>query len=157
MCNYCGCRSFPLIGRLTEEHEAIINAAGRLRSAIAASGGEPAGALEALDALRALLTPHTVTEESGLFAELRAEGSLADEVDKLCAEHEDIHQVLATVDRAAPDWAPVLAALDRLRRHIDAEEHGLFPAAVIALPMPAWDRLTPSTARVGDGEPGSAG
>jgi hemerythrin-like domain-containing protein len=37
----------------------------------------------------------------------------------------------------------VLAALDRLHRHIDNEEHGLFPAAVIALPIDAWDRVTP--------------
>lgn len=144
MCNYCGCRSFPLIGRLTADHEAIINAAGRLRRAISTGDGDQAEALDALEALLALLTPHTVTEETGLFAELRAEGSLADEVDKLCAEHEDIHQVLVRADRAAPDWAPVLAALDRLLRHIDAEEHGLFPAAVIALPISAWDRLTPA-------------
>jgi len=144
MCNYCGCRSFPLIGRLTEEHEAIINATGRLRRAISTGDGDRVEALDALDALLELLAPHTVTEENGLFAELRAEGSLADEVDKLCAEHADIHQALVRVDRAAPDWAPVLAALDRLLRHIDAEEHGLFPAAVIALPISAWDRLTPA-------------
>jgi hypothetical protein len=67
-----------------------------------------------------------------LFSELRAEGSLAEAVAKLCAEHDDIHGVLGGIDRAAPDWP---AALDRLRRHIDNEEHGLFPAAVIALPI----------------------
>ncbi|HET8681884.1 MAG TPA: hypothetical protein VFM54_08430 [Micromonosporaceae bacterium] len=38
-----------------------------------------------------------------------------------------------------------LTALDRLHRHIDNEEHGLFPAAVVALPIPAWDRITPAT------------
>ena len=27
-CNYCGCREFPLIGRLTVEHETIANSAG---------------------------------------------------------------------------------------------------------------------------------
>ena len=77
-----------------------------------------------------------------MFAELRTEGSLIDAVDKLCAEHDDIHGVLGAVDRTAPDWPVVLGALDRLRRHIDNEEHGLFPAAVIALPIPAWDRIT---------------
>ncbi|TYB35447.1 hemerythrin domain-containing protein [Micromonospora sp. AP08] len=86
MCNYCGCRQFPLIGRLSAEHEAITDA----------------------------------------------------------AEHDDIHGVLGAVDRTAPDWPPVLAALDRLHRHVDNEEHGLFPAAVIALPIPAWDRITPA-------------
>lgn len=139
MCNYCGCRSFPLIGQLTAEHEAIANAAGRLRRAVTLGEGEPVGALEDL---LALLLPHTSTEETGLFVELRAEGSLAEAVDILCAEHDHIHGVLGAVDRAAPDWTPVLAALDRLHRHIDNEEHGLFPASVIALPIDAWDRVT---------------
>jgi hemerythrin-like domain-containing protein len=62
----------------------------------------------------------------------------------LCAEHDDIHGVLGGVVRTAPDWPAALAALDLLRRHIDNEEHGLFPAAVVALPMPAWDRITPA-------------
>jgi hypothetical protein len=97
----------------------------------------------ALDELLALLMPHTGAEESGLFAELRAEGSLAEAVDQLCAGHDDIHGVLSAASRSAPNWAAVLAALDRLRRHIDNEEHGLFPAAVIALPIEAWDRVTP--------------
>lgn len=143
MCNYCGCRSFPLIAQLTEEHERITNAAGRLRRAVTQPGADPGAAL---DELLALLKPHTSTEETGLFAELRAEGSLAGAVAKLCAEHEDIHGVLGAVDRAAPDWSAVLAALDRLHRHIDNEEHGLFPAAVIALPIDAWDRVTTSPA-----------
>ena len=141
MCNYCGCREFPLIGRLSAEHEAIANAAGRLRTAVQAGGAD---ALVALDDLLALLMPHTATEEEGLFVELRAEGSLAEAVAKLCAEHDDIHGVLGGVDRADPDWPGVLAALDRLHRHIDNEEHGLFPAAVISLPIPAWDRITPT-------------
>ncbi|MEV0425657.1 hemerythrin domain-containing protein [Micromonospora sp. NPDC050495] len=141
MCNYCGCRDFPLIGQLSTEHESISDAAGRLRSAIHRADPD---ALRALDDLLALLTPHTTVEEGGLFAELRAEGSLAEAVARLCAEHRDIHGVLGAVDRAAPDWPTVLAALDRLHRHIDNEEHGLFPAAVIALPIPAWDRITPT-------------
>ncbi|WP_018255518.1 hemerythrin domain-containing protein [Salinispora mooreana] len=140
MCNYCGCREFPLIGQLTAEHEAIANAAGRLRTAIN-SGADNRIAL--LDDLLALLMPHTEAEERGLFLELRAEGTLTEAVEQLCDEHDDIHGVLSTVDRAAPDWSAVPAALDRLHRHIDNEEHGLFPAAVIALPISAWDRLTP--------------
>ncbi|MCI4066915.1 hemerythrin domain-containing protein [Micromonospora sp. R77] len=141
MCNYCGCRDFPLIGRLSAEHEAIADAAGRLHAAVRSGDADP---LPALDALLALLMPHTTTEENGLFQELRAEGSLAAAVEKLCAEHDDIHGALGAVDRADPDWPAVLAALDRLHRHIDNEEHGLFPAAVIALPIPAWDRITPT-------------
>jgi hemerythrin-like domain-containing protein len=140
VCNYCGCREFPLIGRLTAEHEEIANSAGLLRTAITSGVGDPVGRL---NALLALLMPHTDSEERGLFVELRAEGSLTEAVDKLCDEHDDIHGVLGAVDRTAPDWPAVLVALQGLHRHIDNEEHGLFPAAVIALPIPAWDRLTP--------------
>ncbi len=146
MCNYCGCREFPLIGRLTAEHEAIAEAAGRLRDAITKGTGDPQALL---DALLGLLKPHTAAEERGLFAELRAEGSLAGAVEQLCAEHDDIHGVLNAVDRSGPDWPAVLGALQRLRRHIDNEEHGLFPAAVIALPIPAWERLDPRPAESG--------
>lgn len=142
MCNYCGCREFPLIGRLSEEHGTIAETAGDLRRAIEA--GRETDARRFLDDLLGLLMPHTITEETGLFAELRDEGTLADAVDRLCAEHEDIHGVLSAVDRSAPDWSAVLAALRRLHRHIDNEEHGLFPAAVIALPISAWDRITPA-------------
>lgn len=144
MCNYCGCRDFPLIAALTAEHEAITNAAGRLRRAITHGEGDP---VAALDDLLALLVPHTSSEETGLFAEVRAEGSLTEAVDRLCAEHADIHGVLGAVDRSAPHWPPVLAALDWLHRHIDNEEHGLFPAAVVALPIDAWDRITPTRHR----------
>ncbi|MGW0436833.1 hemerythrin domain-containing protein [Micromonospora sp. NPDC003197] len=144
MCNYCGCRDFPLIAQFSAEHEEITNAAGRLRTAITHGNGDR---LTRLDDLVRLLLPHTSAEEDGLFAELRAEGSLTEGVDALCAEHDDIHGVLGSVDRADPDWSVVLAALDRLVRHIDNEEHGLFPAAVITLPIDAWDRITPAPAR----------
>ncbi|MDP9868221.1 MULTISPECIES: hemerythrin domain-containing protein [Streptosporangium] len=147
MCNYCGCRDFPLIGRLSEEHWQIEETAGALRRAINES--RYGDALSLLDGLLAQLIPHTATEENGLFAELRAEGSLAEAVDRLCAEHDEIHEVFGTVDRTAPDWAAVLEAIGKLRRHIDSEEHGLFPASVIMLPISAWDRITPQQSTVG--------
>ncbi|MCK2220161.1 hemerythrin domain-containing protein [Actinomadura sp. ATCC 31491] len=142
MCNYCGCREFPLIGRLSAEHWDIEECAGELRRAIRA--GREAEALALLEELFGRLVPHTAAEEGGLFAELRAEGTLAGEVERLCDEHTGIHGVLGTVDRAAPDWPAVLDALDRLHQHIDHEEHGLFPASVIMLPLAAWDRITPT-------------
>jgi hypothetical protein len=147
MCNYCGCREFPLIGRLSQEHWDIKECAGALRRAI--HEGRHGEATALLDELLAQLVPHTAAEESGLFAELRAEGSLADEVERLCAEHTDIHGVLGAIDRTAPDWPAVLEALDRLHQHIDHEEHGLFPAAVIMLPFAAWDHITPEQSSAG--------
>jgi hypothetical protein len=42
VCNYCGCRDFPLIGRLSAEHEEIANARTRTEAAALASAvGEP--------------------------------------------------------------------------------------------------------------------
>lgn len=143
MCNYCGCREFPLIGQLSEEHWDIEECAGALRRAV--GEGRHGEAVTLLEELLARLMPHTALEEGGLFAELRADGPLAEEVERLCAEHADIHGVLGAIDPAAPDWPAVLAALDLLRRHIDHEEHGLFPAAVIMLPLAAWDRITPQS------------
>ncbi|MFG1945829.1 hemerythrin domain-containing protein [Nonomuraea sp. NPDC048826] len=140
MCNYCGCRDFPLIGRLSEEHAEIGEVARTLRRAVDQAAYDEAR--ELLDELLALLLPHTAEEERGLFAELREEGSLEEEVDRLCGEHAEIHGVLAAVDRENPDWNRVLGAVSRLHLHIDKEEHGLFPAAVIVLPIPAWERIT---------------
>jgi hemerythrin-like domain-containing protein len=122
---------------------AIEETAGELRRAVLAGRTDEATSL--LDTLVGLLTPHVAAEENGLFAELRAEGSLADGVDRLRAEHEDLHHAFGGVNRADPDWPAVLAGLDRLHRHIDNEEHGLFPAAVVALPIATWDRITPVT------------
>lgn len=140
MCNYCGCRDFPLIGRLSQEHADIGEVARALRRAV--DQGAHDEAREFLDELLALLLPHTAEEERGLFAELRTEGSLAAEVARLCGEHAQIHQVLTAIDRADPDWDRVRDAVQLLHDHIDKEEHGLFPAAVIVLPIPAWDRIT---------------
>jgi hypothetical protein len=148
MCNHCGCRDFPLIGRLSEEHWQIGETAGALRRAI--GEGRYGEAASLLDELLAQLLPHTAVEENGLFAELRAEGSLTEAVDRLCAEHDEIHGVFGAIDRAAPDWPAVLEAIGKLHRHIDSEEHGLFPASVIMLPMAAWDRITPEQAAVGE-------
>jgi hypothetical protein len=92
VCHYCGCRDFPLIGRLSADHVAIAEQAGLLRRAVVA-GRNDAG-------------------------------------------------VLTAVDRRAPHWPPVLDALDRLRRHIGKEEHGLFPAVVVTLLIEEWDAVT---------------
>ncbi|MEV0308363.1 hypothetical protein [Nonomuraea fuscirosea] len=76
MCNYCGCREFPLIGRLSQEHWDIAERSGALRRAIGEKRHDRAMVL--LDELLARLIPHTAIEESGLFAELRADGITPD-------------------------------------------------------------------------------
>ena len=137
MCSYCGCRSLTVIGRYSDEHEDIINATGDLRRT-AARGDLPA-TRSAVTTLARLLEPHTSSEERALFAELRLDPEFTDHIDLLCAEHSEISARLASV--AEGDLAGVESLENLLRRHIDKEENGLFPAAAIALDGPAWERV----------------
>ena len=137
MCSYCGCRAITVIGRLSAEHVAITNAAGALRRAVLAGDGEATAT--AGEKLISLLDPHTTGEERGLFAELRLDPEFAAHVDTLCGEHREINAHLARVTQG--DHSGVVALETLLRRHIDKEENGVFPAAAIALDWAAWDRI----------------
>jgi hemerythrin-like domain-containing protein len=137
VCSYCGCRANTVIARYSEEHDEIVNAMGVLRRS--ASAGDGDGARVAAGDLAGLLDPHTASEERSLFAELRRDAEFTAHVDGLCAEHREIDGVLARV--SGGDLAAVGVLEGILRRHIDKEENGLFPAAVIALDGPAWERV----------------
>lgn len=141
MCSYCGCRAISVIGRFSREHDEIVDAAGELRRA--ALAGDLGLVRERVAALLALLHPHTGAEERGLFRELREDPEIADHVAVLCAEHDDLHARLSAV--AAGNLAGVEDTVTALRRHIDREENGLFPAAAIALDGAAWERVVAAT------------
>lgn len=146
MCDHCGCREFPAVAALTAQHERITHAAALLRHAI--DRGEDQAARRLLTDLTGLLAPHVAGEEEGLFAELRQDETARATVERLCAEHTRLDAALHAPPPDRPDWRQVLQGLDQLRDHIDKEEYGVFPAAVILLPMPAWDRITPPQAGV---------
>ena len=95
MCSYCGCRANTVIARYSAEHDDIVNAMGVLRRA-ASAADQGATAIAARD-LVALLDPHTTSEESSLFAELRLDAEFTEHVDGLCAEHREIDGTLARV------------------------------------------------------------
>ena len=137
MCSYCGCRAITVIGQLTSEHEAIINATGLLSRAAAA--GDAAAAQTAAGVVSALLEPHTVREEVGLFAELRGDPEFTSAIDSLCAEHRELDSLLTLVSGRDLRAAAALETL--MRHHIDREENGIFPAAAVALDGTAWDRI----------------
>lgn len=136
MCSYCGCRALPVVARLSDEHEQIVNALGVVVRAAARDDAAATGA--AVRVLVVLLDPHTRFEERGLFVELREDDVLGPHVAELCAEHVEIDRLVARVAAGDSATAPVLERL--LRRHIDREENGLFPAAAIALDGQAWER-----------------
>ncbi|MEU5942578.1 hemerythrin domain-containing protein [Micromonospora sp. NPDC047548] len=137
MCHDCGCRSYPIIDALSDEHEQINSLAGRLRRAVIA-GADPAPVLAKLVPL---INRHTAAEERGLFAGLRGDPQLSVAIDELCAEHLHLHQVLADAAAGTAAKSVVLVAIDTLRRHIDKEEYGIFPAAAILLDADGWERL----------------
>ena len=143
MCSYCGCRAITVIGELTAEHEAIINATGMLSRAVAA--GDAAAALTAAGTVSALLAPHTIREEVGLFAELRRDPEFTAPVDALCTEHRELDALLARVSGGELGAAVALETL--MRRHIDREENGIFPAAAIAVDGQTWDLIDARVAR----------
>jgi hemerythrin-like domain-containing protein len=137
VCSYCGCQAIEIIGRFTAEHEDIVNALGDLRRSLA-SGDEAAIGARATT-LAGLLDPHTASEERSLFTELRLDDEFTDEVDQLCGEHHGLGEQLAAIAAGRHD---VMADFEvALRRHIDREENGLFPAAAIALDGEAWERV----------------
>lgn len=137
MCSYCGCLANTVIARLMAEHEEIVNLNGDLRRAIQGVPGRTVR--EAANAVEALLAPHTASEERGLFAQMRHEPELSDHIDGLVDEHTSIDEMLA---RIANGEHGLFAEFERtLRRHIDKEDNGLFPAAIIALDGEAWERI----------------
>ena len=137
MCSCCGCLDLTVIGTLAAEHAAILDVAGTLR--VTAAAGDVAGAVAAGHRLAALLGPHTRGEETGIFAELSAVEEFAAPVAGLCAEHHALDAALDSV--VAGHLSGVAAFLADLRRHIDREENGLFPAAAISLSAEAFRRL----------------
>lgn len=137
MCSYCGCRSITLIARYSAEHDAIINATGVMRRA--AATGDKQATRAVANHLATLLDPHVLSEERSLFSQLRLDPEFTEHIEQLCSEH---HSIAAGLTRVADgDLASALALETLLRRHIDKEENGLFPAAAIALDGPAWEQV----------------
>lgn len=132
MCSYCGCRETPEIGVLMTQHEGLVNDSGELLRHIAAGTDVPA----ALDRLAAALTAHVLREEGGLFTELRDDPEFAPTVAGLCDEHDQIDELVQRVRDGETAAAGPL--VDLLRRHMDEEDNGLFPAVAVAIGGERW-------------------
>ena len=137
MCSYCGCQdSVFIIANFTSEHEAIINALGDVKRAVASK--QISKIRVGTQALRALLEPHTLSEERSLFSELKKLDEFRKSVEDLCEEHVKIANLIDHVDDQIEGSFEILQRV--LYRHIDKEENGLFPASIMALDSSAWDR-----------------
>jgi hypothetical protein len=139
MCDYCGCRSRPLIAALGDEHERIAGLSGELRRMIAAGAGDAAVAAGARRLVE-VLAAHSAREEGGLYVELDATGV---ETAAMHAEHHHIDDALAEAAAGRVERAALVQVLDVLARHVHDEEYDLFPAAHQLLDDAAWDRIEP--------------
>jgi len=123
-----------------DQHERISALAGEVRAAVAADQEDVARAN--LDRLLAILEPHVVWEESGLFQAVHRQGDFAAHVEDLEAEHTGLYAALAAADDDDRGWgAAVTAMLDELDRHIYRENFGLFPGAISVLNAEDWDAI----------------
>ncbi len=135
MCDYCGCRRSGPTAELAAEHERLLELGDALHAAL--HGGAGDGAPEVFAELVRLLRIHATKEEIGLFVHAKTSTPLADQIDALCREHEDLHRWLAD----GPRGARVPDALRLLVTHIDDEEWDLFPHIIHALDPEQWDEI----------------
>ncbi len=134
MCDYCDCRTRPLLVQLGVDHERIGVVVRQFRTA-ADAGDRKERARE----LRALLDSHSRIEEAALYPELARVGLPTDALE---AEHAAVDAALdAAVADVATEWTQVTVALEGLEDHIHREEYDLFPAAHQMLDDAAWDRM----------------
>jgi hemerythrin-like domain-containing protein len=137
MCEHCGCREVESIRELRDEHDALAGQAFHVRHALAS--GDRGAARVLLDELVSHLAQHVTREERGMFAALRSQGEFADEVAALEGEHRAMDTVVADLDPEGADFvARVTALLDDLEAHIEREDLGIFPVAVVTLGATGW-------------------
>ena len=145
MCDYCGCRSMPVIDELGAEHEALLTMCGAVRRAIDA--GDRTGARAAFAGLLVALRLHTEVEERSILAVMRSSPELTETVDALLAEHGAVHDAVAALDEESWD-AGVRKVLDDLHDHIAREEYDVFPASLLAIDLSGWDAVEAAAAEV---------
>ena len=141
MCDYCDCRSRPLLEDLGRQHELINAAVSRLRACM--SSGDLDAVRSVAAELASALAPHSTTEEDTLYPEL-ARAGIPD--DDLRREHRSVDDAIrAAIDDPVVNEEDLRAALDELQGHIHREEYDLFPAAHQLLSDQAWERIDATT------------
>lgn len=148
MCEYCGCQQIATIAELTREHDAVVTLVGQIR--ISMPGQHKQAVVTGCYQILAILAPHTVVEEEGLFPEMALD--FPDHIKVLRSEHREIEKVLGEAADGFPDdptWPDRLeCVLVLLREHILKEQDGVFPAALVALDTDQWERIEAVRAQV---------
>lgn len=148
MCEYCGCQQIATIAELYREHDDVVAIIAQIRNALA--GQRLDDVAESCRQILAVLAPHTVVEEEGLFPELSQE--FPDHIEALRSEHREIEKVLGEATDGVPEdptWPDrLVGVLFLLREHILKEQDGVFPAAMVALDAEQWERIEAVRARL---------
>jgi len=137
MCEYCGCREVEPIGELMDEHSALMDEAHQVRQAL--GHGDQLLAMATLTRLVGHLARHVRREEAGVFSALRDKGEFLDELTELEAEHRHFDQMVSALVPSDPDFVDaVTRLLDDLGEHVEREDLGIFPVAVVTLGARGW-------------------
>lgn len=135
MCEYCGCRDQPEIAKLGAEHDAIVELADQVLTAVRNGEETIAGAVAKL---REIVIPHVQGEEAGVFRVADDIGLRREYVDDLESDHRRFDASLSAPESL--DARALEALLDDLYRHIAVEEYDLFP--VVAKELRSLSRTT---------------
>ena len=124
-----------------DEHFELLDLGGAVRQALSAGHREEAWRL--LAQLSSVLGDHVRKEEAGVFRALKDQGDFVEAVEALEGEHADFDELLSELglDDVALE-TQVEALLRHLSDHIDKENLGIFPVAVVALGAEGWDTVS---------------
>lgn len=123
-----------------DEHLALLDLGGEIRRHL--DSGDRRGAWQLLARLSHDLGHHVDREERGLFQALKDQGDFRDAVDELEGEHADFDEALSELGLEDGDLeARVDELLGHLSVHIDKENLGIFPVAVVTLGADGWDTI----------------
>jgi hemerythrin-like domain-containing protein len=128
------------VAELMDEHFALLEVSDEIRRGLAAQDhGEVRRLLERAGRM---LARHVSREEAGILAALEEQGDFVDAVHALEAEHVDFDRQLARLDDSSPDFpAAVHRLLDELAEHVEKENLGVFPVAVVTLGANGWETV----------------
>jgi len=140
MCEHCGCRGVEPIAELMDEHLVLLEVSGDVRRHLVA--GDRQAAVHSLEHVGRLLDRHVGREERGVFTALKEQGDFTEAVEELEAEHVSFDAQLDALDATAADFHErVQSLLDELSLHIDKENLGIFPVAVVTLGASGWETV----------------
>jgi hypothetical protein len=138
MCSYCGCEAEAVIAGFMADHARIGDLEYRILQAIDDQRLDDAAGLTR--ELAEVFARHSLSEEAGLFAQLRQKGEAIEEVDRLVGEHRRLRPSLAAEDLIShPKRLRQLLA--ELALHAEVEDNDLFPFAIQMLPDDCWAEL----------------